>query len=304
MKVLHPADGAQLPLSNFVRFDGVLDDAGDAGITLVQFIADGSIDLGTVAVNGDGRFTFVRQFSKAGKRQIKAIGFDDNDSEIARTNLSINLRLASDFGYTPPEQTLDHLGEIAGLLEIATPIDKNFVPLDHVRALFKLPDGQLYFESNLDLDTDGKESPGIIYEISHQDKTSLRYPNNDSLDPNAVPFFVLPGLHSGVGPTKMTLGGMTFALGDIAAVLFEDKIEFAVFADFGPPGKIGEGSIALHRSLGHETIRPNGRIRDVDIERHVVTIVFPGSGDGTPQTPDAIREQGRALFTTLGGSLP
>lgn len=304
MKILHPADGAQLPISQFIRFEGVLDDAADDGITLVQFVADGSIDLGTVDVNGDGRFTFVRKFSKAGKRQIEAIGFDSGGVKIAQTSLSITLRVGSDFGYTPPEKTLPHLGGIAGLLEIATPIDKAFNSLDHVDALFKLPGGELYFESNLDLDTDGEESPGIIFEPTHQNQTSLRHPNGRSLNPNTVPFFVLPGIHSGVGPTKMTMGGVVCALGDIAAVLFQDKIEFAVFGDFGPPGKIGEGSIALHRALGHETIRPSGRIRDVDIERDVVMIVFPGSGDGIPHTPDFIRQKGRELFTALGGSLP
>ena len=60
----------------------------------------------------------------------------------------------------------------------------------------------------------------------------------------------------------------------------------------GPRHGIGEGSIALHRALGHETI-VNGRLRNVGIDRGVITIVFPHSGDGAPQTPERIQ--------TLGG---
>jgi hypothetical protein len=302
MKVLHPTDGTLLPISHPVRFDGSAEE-GVTSVTLLTNGSSGDVTLGTIPVT-EGRWTFLRNFSQKGVRKITAIGRDGDGSEVTRTSLSIDLRLSNEFGYTPPELTLHHLGDIAGLLEIATPIARTFDSLDHVSVLLKLPGNQLYFESNLDLDTDGKEAPGIVFEPTHQSKTSLRYPNGDSLDPNKVPFIVLPGIHSGVDPTKMTLGGMTFALGDIAVVLSGSKIEFAVFGDFGPTGKIGEGSIALHRSLGHETVLPSGRIQDVDIERHVVTIVFPGSGDGMPHTPDVIREKGRALFTALGGVLP
>lgn len=302
MKIMHPADGAQLPIANFVRFDGT----AERGVTQVQIIADDLIELGVIPVV-DERWTFVRKFSKPGVRRITAVGLDGDATEISRTEVSIHLRVSSAFGYTPPELTLYHLGDIAGLLEIASRIEKSFASLDHVDALFKVPGGTsdvLYFESNLDLDTDGKKSPGIVYEGTHQSQTSLRYPNGESMDSNEIPFFVLPGIHTGVGVDQMTLGGVTFTLGDIGAILYRDKIEFAVFGDFGPRGKIGEGSIALHRSLGHETVRSNGHIRDVDIERDVVTLIFPGSGDGTPQTPDVIRAKGRALFLELGGVLP
>jgi len=85
-------------------------------------------------------------------------------------------------------------------------------------------------------------------------------------------------------------------------VIFKDKIEFAVFADHGPSKKLGEGSIALHRSLGHEVIR-GGTFHDEAIDKDVITIVFPGSGDGTPRTPDEIRRIGGGLFATLGGEI-
>ena len=41
--------------------------------------------------------------------------------------------------------------------------------------------------------------------------------------------------------------------------------------------QLGEGSIALHRALGHETII-NGKLIDEAIDEGVITIVFPASG--------------------------
>jgi glycosyl hydrolase group 75 (putative chitosanase) len=92
---------------------------------------------------------------------------------------------------------------------------------------------------------------------------------------------------------------MGIRLGDVAAVIYGDKLEFAVFGDVGPSTKLGEGSIALHRALGHEVIH-NGKFLDEAIDSGVTTIVFPHSGNGTPQTPERIREIGRAALRRLG----
>lgn len=192
--------------------------------------------------------------------------------------------------YQPPHASLELLGEIVELLGRATPVNHHFDKGG--KAIFKLLGGQLYYDSLLDLDSDG--SRFASQDRTGQSDTTLHQPDGRPVDSDAVPFFVLPG-----GGFEREFG---IRLGDVAAVLYEDRIEFAVFADRGPCRKLGEGSIALHRSLGHETIR-NGRFHDEAIDRDVITIVFPGSGDGTPQTPDRIREIGRRLFRELGGRL-
>ncbi|MFL6262904.1 MAG: glycoside hydrolase family 75 protein [Thermoanaerobaculia bacterium] len=161
-----------------------------------------------------------------------------------------------------------------------------------VKAIFKLPGGQLYYDSALELDSDG--SRFAAQDRTGQSDTSLHQPDGSPVDADTVPFFVLP-----LGGFRRQFG---IELGDIAAVLHRDQVEFAVFADMGPPQGLGEGSIALHRSLGHETIR-GGRFHDEGIDRDVITIVFPGSGDGTPQTPERVREVGRKLFQELGGNV-
>jgi hypothetical protein len=192
--------------------------------------------------------------------------------------------------YKPPTASLGRLGAIVDALKRATKIEHSF--RKGGKAVFKLEGGELYYDSLLDLDTDG--SRFAEQDQTGQSDTSLHQPNGKPVDSDAVPFFVLPGRFERKFGIK---------LGDVAAVVFKDKIEFAVFADHGPRTKLGEGSIALHRSLGHETIR-GGRLHDEAIDRDVITIVFPASGDGTPQTPEKICTIGKALFSALGGTLP
>ena len=191
--------------------------------------------------------------------------------------------------YRPPDASLERLGGIVDALKRATKIDHAF--RKGGKAIFKLEGGELYYDSLLDLDTDG--SRFSAQDATGQSDTSLHQPDGRPVDSDAVPFFVLPG------GFEAQFG---ISLGDVAAVVFEDKVEFAVFADHGPHRKLGEGSIALHRSLGHETIR-SGRLHDEAIDANVLTIVFPGSGDGTPQTPEKIRNLGKARFIALGGTL-
>jgi len=191
--------------------------------------------------------------------------------------------------YHPPSAALARPGGIVEALKEATKIEHSF--RKGGKAIFKLAGGELYYDSLLDLDSDG--SRFASQDATGQSDTSLHQPDGKPVDSDAIPFFVLPGgFNSQFG----------IRLGDVAAVIFRDRVEFAVFADHGPSKKLGEGSIALHRSLGHETIG-GGRFHDEAIDADVLTIVFPGSGDGSPQTPDKIRETGARLFTTLGGTL-
>jgi len=159
----------------------------------------------------------------------------------------------------------------------------------------KLPGGQLLSSSKLDLDTDGIRRDDVRYESTHQDQTSLD-PDAEWIDSNETPYIVLPG---GFGPA------FGIRLGDLAAVLYRDRLVFAVYADVGPRHKFGEGSIALHRALGFErlaTVDENTkRVRDVGIESGVVMLIFPGSGSGDALSPADIQTMGAKLFAQLGG---
>lgn len=198
--------------------------------------------------------------------------------------------------YKPDLLSSERLGAIADLLESAEKVEHSFQTAP--KAVLKLKGGELYFDSLLNLDTDGS----IYYaqDAQGQVQTSIENPDGSPVDADSVPYFVLPerGFYQQFG----------IKLGDVAAVIYRGKIEFAVFADeYGGQDseeQLGEGSIALHRALGHETITAEGELIDEAIDGGVITIVFPGSGvKGSAQTPEKIREIGKKRFRALGGNL-
>jgi Fungal chitosanase of glycosyl hydrolase group 75 len=189
--------------------------------------------------------------------------------------------------YEPPGASVGCLGTIVKTLSGDKPVEGHFTKGG--KAIFQLGGGQLFYDSLLDLDSDG--SRFAKQDATGQSDTSLHQPNGSPVDSDSVPYFVMP---------RAFAEQFGIELGDVAAVIFKDRIEFAVLADHGPSRKLGEGSISLHRSLGHETIR-GGKFHDEAIDKDVITIVFPGSGNGTPQTPDKIRQIGKDLFARLGG---
>lgn len=198
--------------------------------------------------------------------------------------------------YKPDSSSRARLGAIVDLLERAEEIEHSFQTSP--KAVLKLEGGQLYFDSLLNLDTDG--SVYYAQDGQGQPQTSIENADGSPVDADSVPYFVLP--------EREFYQQFGIKLGDVAAVIYRDKIEFAVFADeYGHQHleeQLGEGSIALHRSLGHETII-DGELIDEAIDGEVITIVFPASGiEGEAQTPEKIRRIGKRLFLALGGTLP
>jgi hypothetical protein len=200
--------------------------------------------------------------------------------------------------YKPNPAALPLLGDIATLIPQAKRVDQGFVPPPKILAV--LPGGQLLFDSGLQLDTDG--APELAGDATHQSDTSLHYNNGQPINANRVPYFVLPL------PTSWP-NQFSVRLGDLAAVIFRGRIGFAVFADFGPKTKLGEGSVELFRRLGEERVRPNGTVRDIGMGPGVITIVFPGSGTPADRENEgsllaAITSRAPSLFQNLGGVLP
>lgn len=107
------------------------------------------------------------------------------------------------------------------------------------------------------------------------------------VDASQVPYVALPG----------DLAERTGArLGDLVLVYNErtDRSSFAIFADIGA---FGEGSIALAENLG---IRSDARRGGSP--GGIFYLVFPGSGDGQPKSPDEINRAGAGLIESLGGA--
>lgn len=116
----------------------------------------------------------------------------------------------------------------------------------------------------------------------------LRYTNSE-----AVPFFVLPSAVTALG---------NISLGDIAYVYNTSNGMgcYAVFADGGPAGKLGEGSIYLANQLGiNSNPRTGGTASGI-----IDYIVFPqsGAGQGTIPSISQINSIGTAKITSVGGT--
>lgn len=173
----------------------------------------------------------------------------------------------------------------------------------HNTALLRLSGGVVFFDGKMGLDADG--SPlSKLRGGTNLPETSFRFdvPGNPSVDADKIPYIVLPG--------KGFAGELGLENGDIAAVVFGDKITFAMVADAGPPCKIGEGSIQLHEELGHKVCLARNekgectRLRELSIEKDVLYFVFPNSkirGLTPDNAKQSIAQEGERLFKSLRG---
>ena len=138
---------------------------------------------------------------------------------------------------------------------------------------------------------DGDPAPGF-----YVSSTSLADPSVDRTDPlryvdsTSIPFIVLPR------QAVITLGAR---LGDFALVrdLKTGFTSAAVFADGGPAGKLGEGSIALADAIGIPSSPRTGGTSS----RHIAYLVFAGSRGGFPQSSDDLSSNVDETFSTWGG---
>jgi hypothetical protein len=174
-------------------------------------------------------------------------------------------------------------------------------------ALFHLPKGVVFFDGKMGLDADGspysRKTPGQ----TDRPETAFRYevPGRPSADSDKVPFIVIP--QGGFGDE------LGIEIGDVAMVVYERMIAYALVADAGPKCKIGEGSIQLHEELGHRVCLARDsqgectRLRNAGIEKGVLYFIFPKSKISglTPENArKRIFEEGERLSRELRGVEP
>jgi Fungal chitosanase of glycosyl hydrolase group 75 len=134
--------------------------------------------------------------------------------------------------------------------------------------------------------------PGYyISQTSLFDKTKQRTDPARYVDARLIPYIVLPS-----EPGLKESGRAR--LGDFAVVINarNRRMAFAIFADQGPRGKIGEGSIALAELLDIPSSPKTG-----GADGDIVYVVFPGSGNGQPRTAPEIDREGERAFQQWGG---
>jgi hypothetical protein len=114
------------------------------------------------------------------------------------------------------------------------------------------------------------------------------------IDASTIPYIVMPGRRYKSFTSKKPL-----RLGDLGAAYYRrnGKMCFVQFADTGPAGKIGEGSIALATALG---INPSAKNGGVDT-RDVVYVTFASSGIGSGMSVAQINATVQPIFESWGG---
>jgi hypothetical protein len=145
--------------------------------------------------------------------------------------------------------------------------------------------GPVLFVSDADIDFDGPSPTATSRELKASDpywlkNTSLRWAvrwlsadgvSVNDCDSRTFMGFVLPPSFSALG----------CRIGDYGLVGCGDMVIPAQFYDQGPRGKIGEISYGLAAALDI----PNHPRRGNDVQ-DLVTLVFPGSGDGRAHQPE------------------
>ncbi len=129
--------------------------------------------------------------------------------------------------------------------------------------------GAVHWKADFDVDCDGQRTTQCNENTdpSFQPNTSWNQSDGRPLNSAGLPFIVVP-LPSSTWDFKTAgIGGAT-----IAAVVYQNKVAYAVVGDQGPTGIIGEGSYKLAQQLGINPNPSSGGVSGV-----VVTyILFPG----------------------------
>jgi hypothetical protein len=129
-----------------------------------------------------------------------------------------------------------------------------------------------------------------------EDKTRARTDPSRYLNPLTVPYFVLPQKLAKEFGAEVGDFGVVIKRGKDRS---EDKRVFAIYGDVGPPGILGEGSIALAKALGvPANPKTGGTSEEID---YIDYIVFPGSGNGKPRSIEEINAKGGPLLQAYEG---
>ncbi|MFJ2902218.1 glycoside hydrolase family 75 protein [Streptomyces sp. NPDC087212] len=127
----------------------------------------------------------------------------------------------------------------------------------------------VFWKADLDIDCDGRPTPRCNARTDPLFDEATAYQQSDGryLSAEHLPYIVVPGASKIWNHREHGVRG-----GSVAAVVYRDRVGYAVVGDTGPPGLIGEASYATARSLGI-TADPNGG----GVPDGVTYIVFRGS---------------------------
>jgi hypothetical protein len=144
-----------------------------------------------------------------------------------------------------------------------------------------------FWKSDMDIDCDGIRTSNCNENTddAYQPQTSFTTSTGRFFQADRTHYFVIP-LPS---RNRFDYERAGITPGSVAAVIFQNKVVYAVFADEGPNNIIGEASFATARALGIPSDPNEG-----GVDSGVTFIVFPGKVPSPVESNSAIDRTGAA----------
>ncbi|MGC9668095.1 glycoside hydrolase family 75 protein [Planosporangium sp. 12N6] len=150
--------------------------------------------------------------------------------------------------------------------------------------------GTAYFwKADMDIDCDGITTSNCNKSKDpwYQPQTSFQTSKGKSFQADKTHYFVIP-----LPSSRFSYSSAGIKPGTVAAVIYNNKVVYAVFADEGPNDIIGEASYATARDLGINPDPANG-----GVDSGVTYIVFTGNVPSPVEDNNAITAKGEAAAT-------
>jgi hypothetical protein len=141
-----------------------------------------------------------------------------------------------------------------------------------------------FWKADMDIDCDGVRTSNCNEDTDpwYQDETSFETSKGKPFQSDSTHYFVIP-----LPSSRFDYTSNGIKPGSVAAIIYNNKVVYAVFADEGPSNIIGEASYATAKALG---IDPDPATGGVD--SGVTYIVFPGAGPSPVESNSAIDSKG------------
>ncbi|GAB1333923.1 hypothetical protein ACE1SV_05130 [Streptomyces sp. E-15] len=151
----------------------------------------------------------------------------------------------------------------------------------------------VFWKADLDIDCDGRPGSRCNRRTDPLFAATTAFQQSDGrqLNSETLPYIVVPA-----PGRRWAFGASGVRGGTVAAVVYRDRVQYAVVGDTGPHDIIGEASYATARGLG---IRPDPR--DGGVPSGVTYILFRHSGAGAIEDREATVAEGKRLARLFVG---
>lgn len=147
--------------------------------------------------------------------------------------------------------------------------------------------GAVFWKADMDIDCDGQRTTNCNEDRDpwYQDDTAFHQSDGKPLKAESLPYIVVPSSSSIWNYSSAGIKG-----GGVVAVIYNNKVEYAVVGDTGPTKIIGEASYATAKALDMDADPRSG-----GVPSGVTYIVFRDSKVSPIENRETVQAQGERL---------